>query len=115
MTIKTWVARQKGDPWISTIGAMLEEIDELRVKVAELEHNERAYTAIIGERSYQEVADDLKRLDDWENQEPVGWTWRFQDGDLLETPMGTMQEIERECVGYDGEPEPLYTKPKETT
>ncbi len=30
MTIKTWVARQKGDPWISTTGAMLEEIDEHR-------------------------------------------------------------------------------------
>ena len=114
MTIKTWVDIQKSNPWTSTTGAMLQEIDEhrrwhranapriaslevllshaqneavkgkeaiasleseraantvltdeidyLRAKVAELESNERAYTTTIGDRSYQEVADDLKRL-----------------------------------------------------
>ena len=46
----------------SNVPYMQAEIDELRGKVAELEANERAYTAFIGARSYQEVADDLKRL-----------------------------------------------------
>jgi len=41
---------------------LTDEIDYLRAKVAELESNERAYTTTIGDRSYQEVADDLKRL-----------------------------------------------------
>ena len=67
--IKTWedAMRADGDPWrLSEECYMQAEIDDCRAKIAELEANERAYTTIIGERSYQEVADDLKRLEAWE-------------------------------------------------
>ena len=68
MTIKTWQEREfETHGYVavspaSNVPYMQAEIDELRGKVAELEANERAYTAFIGARSYQEVADDLKRL-----------------------------------------------------
>lgn len=43
---------------------------DMQAKLSELEANERAYTRLVGKRSYQEVADALKRLEAWERQEP---------------------------------------------
>ena len=74
----------------------------------DLEANERAYTAIIGERSYQEVADALKRLDAWEKNEPVAWMTHAND------TLPLLHKTLAGALGWGAEPTPLYTKPKET-
>lgn len=57
----------------------------------------------------------VKRLvgqDRAQRGEPVAWIWRFSDGELHETPFGTLVECERDAIGYAGSAIPLYTAPK---
>ena len=104
--IKTWEERIKDDAHdFHTPQAMQAEIYELRAKIAELEANERTYTKIIGERSYQEVADDLKRLDAWGKQQPRGYVF-------------DMGNLDNSVIRKNGHyPKPyeaaVYTKPKD--
>ena len=50
----------------------------------------------------------LKELAD---QEPWGYTWKFDDGDFYEIGGSDKQAIERECIGYAGDVISLIPQP----
>lgn len=70
--------------------------DEKDKRIAELE------AEVTALRAYKNAC---------ERQEPRGYTWRFDDGDLYECASQNKNGIQRECYGYDGDVEPLYTHP----
>jgi septal ring factor EnvC (AmiA/AmiB activator) len=93
------------------INAIVNAVEQANEKIqAEAYRMEAELETVLKDRiALAKEVDELRaKLAAMEKQEPVAYTWRFSDGDLLETPMGTLQEIEREWIGYDGEPVPLY-------
>lgn len=56
-----------------------------------------------------ELVRQIIEADRAQRGEPVAWIWRFSDGELHETPFGTLVECERDAIGYAGSAIPLYT------
>jgi hypothetical protein len=83
--------RASGDP---TEEIWAYEIDSLRTRIAELEANEKAYEEIIGKKTFQEVADRIREMEEAlqlldllldfsdDNVDPV---WTFEDTTSIQT------------------------------